>query len=100
MYQRFSEAVGDYLVSRYIREVNSTSGYLISDVVVLDIDVFDSRMKDWIVGKGNRALVVTFQKDWGSKVQLSSRSLTLFIDFSRLLLPSRIFPPSNRDAFQ
>lgn len=60
IYQRLNETVGNYFVSGYIYEIDSTSGYLISDIMILNINVFGSRIKDWVVGKSNQALIVAF----------------------------------------
>lgn len=39
------------------------SGHLVSDVMVLNVDVLGPGVEDWIVCQSNRALIITFQRD-------------------------------------
>lgn len=73
MCQRFGQTIGDYLVSGQISEIDFSSNYLISDVVMLDINMICLKVKDGVVGKSNRALIVFSQRDSiGNEFQSSS----------------------------
>ena len=56
------KAVCNHLVSWNVREFDPFRGH-VTDVVVLDIDVFGPRVEDRIMGQSHRSLVVTFQWD-------------------------------------
>ena len=57
----FCKPVGNHLFGRDIRKLDFLCSYLISNVVVLDVDVLRSRMEDWIVSQSYGPLVVAFQ---------------------------------------
>ncbi len=61
--QGLCKAVCNYLVGWDIREFDSLWGHLITDVVVLDIDMFGPGVEDWVVGQSYRSLVVACQWD-------------------------------------
>lgn len=46
IYQKLDRAVGSELVNGHVYEIDSIISYLISNVVVLDIDMFGIKMKD------------------------------------------------------
>lgn len=54
---------GDHLRRWNILEVNSPSSYLVTNVVVLNVNVLRSSVVGWIVGEGDGALVVAFERD-------------------------------------
>ena len=63
MYQKLGHVVGNHLVSRHVSKVDFSSNYLISDIMILDVNVLCLRMEDGVVDESNRALIISFQKD-------------------------------------
>lgn len=47
--QRFCEAISNHFFRWNVRKLDSLRGYFISDVMVLDIDVFCPRVEYWVV---------------------------------------------------
>lgn len=73
MRQSLGQAVSNHFIGWHVREVNPSSGYLISDIVVLDVDMLRSRVEDRVVGESDGALIVSPQWDCvGDEVQSSS----------------------------
>ena len=71
--QRLGQAVGDHLVSGYVGEVDSSSSHLVSYLVVLNVNILRLRVEDGIVGKSNKTLIVSSQRDCiGDEVRSSS----------------------------
>ena len=52
------QAVCIHLVAWNVLEVDSPSCYFVTDV-----DVFCLGVIDWVVGKSNKALIITFERD-------------------------------------
>lgn len=84
MCQCLREAVGNHLVSWYIGEFDSSFPHLVTDVMVLEIDVFRPGMEDGVVCQCNRSLVVAFQRD--DNLHHFWR-FGLFVSLGQLVLP-------------
>lgn len=81
--ESFYKPISDHLFSRVIQEFDFFWSYLISNIVMLDINIFYSWVEDWIVSQSYKPLFVTFY--WDDN----------FVFFLRLLLFSNAsFPRS------
>lgn len=54
----FCQAVGNHLRGWDVGQVDSSREYLVSDVIMLDVDVLGSCMEDWIMSKCSRSLII------------------------------------------
>lgn len=64
MRQRLGLAVGNHIVNKHVNEVDSSNSYLVSNVMMLDINLLCLRVKNRIVNKSNGALIVSSQRDY------------------------------------
>lgn len=59
--QSLCQAICDHLIGWDVGKLDPFGSHLIADIMVLNVDVFCSRMENRIVGQGYGALVVSFQ---------------------------------------
>lgn len=59
--QGLCQAVCNHLLGWIVGELDPFRSHSVTDVVVLEVDVFCPRMKDRVVGESYGALVVTLQ---------------------------------------
>lgn len=63
MCQGFCQTVGNHLASRHISQFDPPGLHLISNVVVLNIDVFGPGVKYWVVCQSKGSLVVALERN-------------------------------------
>jgi hypothetical protein len=61
--ERFREAIGSYVVCAYVAQFNSIGLNMLSNKVILHIDVLGPGMMFWILGQSNGPLVVCMDRD-------------------------------------
>lgn len=65
MGESFYQPVCNYLRGWNILEVDLLSSYFITNIMVLNVNVFYSSVIGRVIGKYNRSLIITFERNGG-----------------------------------
>lgn len=86
MCERLCQAIGNHLSSGHIREIDPSSRYFTPDVTVLDVNVLGPGMEDGVLCQCNESLIVAFQRDYLSSVQLWTTKIETLTNVIRLAI--------------